>query len=98
MEPLMRNQPVGNMREISSLANIRPLPPNSSLGTTSIEQTTSQTISRKELMKVTIDLGEDQSEVIVIREGETPEMVSRAFAAKFELPEETEWILRDQIE
>ena len=49
-------------------------------------------------MKVTIDIGEDEAEIVVIREGETPDMVSKAFAKKFGLPEETEFLLREQIE
>ncbi len=49
-------------------------------------------------MKVTIDLGEGQQETILIREGESAEMVARAFAAKFELTEQTETLLQEQIE
>ena len=49
-------------------------------------------------MKVTIDLGEGQQETILVREGENAEMVSRAFATKFDLTEDTEFLLREQIE
>ena len=45
-------------------------------------------------MKVTIDLGGGAQETILVREGETPEMVARAFASKFDLTRETESLLR----
>ena len=46
-------------------------------------------------MKVTIDLGENKQETILVREGESAEMVSRAFANKFDLTEDTEFLLRE---
>ena len=62
-----------------------------------IEPTTTETF-KKELMKVTIDLGEGAQETILVREGETPDMVARAFASKFDLTQGTELLLREQIE
>lgn len=59
---------------------------------------TSGFLTKREIMKVTIDLGEGQNETILVREGESAEMVSRAFAAKFQLTEDTEFLLREQIE
>ena len=41
---------------------------------------TSGFVTKREIMKVTIDLGEGQQETILVREGENAEMVSRAFA------------------
>ena len=59
---------------------------------------TSGFLTKREVMKVTIDLGEGQNETILVKEGESAEMVSRAFAAKFQLTEDTEFLLREQIE
>ena len=59
---------------------------------------TSGWVTKREVMKVTIDLGEGQTENILVREGESAEMVSRAFAIKFDLTEDTEFLLREQIE
>ena len=59
---------------------------------------TSGFMTKRELMKVTIDLGEGQQETILVKEGESAEMVSRAFAVKFDLTEDTEFLLREQIE
>ena len=56
---------------------------------------TSGFLTKREVMKVTIDLGEGQNETILVREGESAEMVSRAFAAKFQLTEDTEFLLRE---
>ena len=53
---------------------------------------------KREVMKVTIDLGEGHDETILVREGESAEMVARAFAVKFKLPEDTEFLLREQIQ
>ena len=59
---------------------------------------TSGFATKRELMKVTIDMGESHKETILVREGESAEMVARAFATKFSLTEETEFLLREQIE
>ena len=59
-----------------------------------LEPTTTETF-KKELMKVTIDLGGGAQETILVREGETPDMVARAFASKFDLTQETESLLRE---
>ena len=48
-------------------------------------------------MKVTIDLGGGAQETILVREGETPNMVAKAFAEKFDLSTETEQLLQEQI-
>ena len=87
--------------ELGSLANARPLPPPShSEQVSSMYPATSTSgfVTKRELMKVTIDLGEGAHETILVREGESAEMVSRAFAAKFDLTEDTEFLLREQIE
>lgn len=44
---------------------------------------TFMTGAKRDLMKVTIDMGEGHKETILVREGESPEMVARAFATKF---------------
>jgi hypothetical protein len=59
---------------------------------------TSGFLTKREIMKVTIDLGDGVQETLLVREGESAEMVSRAFAIKFDLTEETEFLLREQIE
>ena len=59
---------------------------------------TSGFLTKRELMKVTIDMGEGQQETILVREGESSDMVARAFATKFDLSEETEFLLKEQIE
>ena len=59
---------------------------------------TSGFLTKREIMKVTIDLGDGVQETLLVREGESAEMVSRAFALKFDLTEETEFLLREQIE
>ena len=89
-------------QELGSLAVQRPLPPSASeqtslLGVTSTSGTF-LTGAKRDLMKVTIDMGEGHKETILVREGETAEMVSKAFATKFQLTEETEFLLREQIE
>ena len=88
--------------ELGSLAMQRPLPPSASEQTTLMGLTdtsgTFMTGAKKDLMKVTIDMGEGHKETILVREGESPEMVARAFATKFQLTEETEFLLREQIE
>ena len=76
------------------------MPPPSVSDTTMTYQpsSTSGFVTKREIMKVTIDLGEGQQETILVREGENAEMVSRAFATKFDLTEDTEFLLREQIE
>ena len=73
--------------ELGSLANARPPPlPSDSAGQISSMYPVSSTsgfVTKRELMKVTIDLGDGEQETILVREGETAEMVSRAFANKF---------------
>lgn len=60
-----------------------------------LEPVTDSTTFKKELMKVTIDLGGGAQETILVREGETPNMVAKAFAEKFDLSLETEQLLQD---
>lgn len=56
---------------------------------------TSGFATKRDLMKVTIDMGSDHKETILVREGESADMVARAFATKFSLTEETEFLLRE---
>ena len=46
-------------------------------------------------MKISIEVAPGQTETILVREGETAEQVSRAFADKFGLSESLEFILRE---
>ena len=89
-------------QELGSLAVQRPLPPSASEQTSLMGVTSTSgtflTGAKRDLMKVTIDMGEGHKETILVREGETAEMVSKAFATKFQLTEETEFLLREQIE
>ena len=62
----------------------------------SIGQTSFQ--NPKELMRVSIDLGNGQTEAVLIREGESPSSIAHNFAQKYSLPESTEFLLREQIE
>ena len=62
-----------------------------------LEPVTDSSAFKKELMKVTIDLGGGAQETILVREGETPNMVAKAFAEKFDLSTETEQLLQEQI-
>jgi len=87
--------------ELGSLANARPMPPPSNSEQVSSMYPISSTsgfLTKREIMKVTIDLGDGVQETLLVREGESAEMVSRAFAMKFDLTEETEFLLREQIE
>lgn len=86
--------------EHGSLVIARPMALSSEQVSTSMLAPTSTSgfMTKRELMKVTIDMGENHKETILVREGETAEMVSRAFAVKFDLSEDTEFLLREQIE
>jgi hypothetical protein len=88
--------------ELGSLANARPMAPQSNSEQVSTSMypvsSTSGFLTKREVMKVTIELGEGIQETLLVREGESAEMVSRAFAIKFDLSEETEFLLREQIE
>jgi len=84
--PNAPSEEVYSSNELGSLANARPMQPVASSDQVSSmypPTSTSGFLTKREVMKVTIDLGEGQNETILVREGESAEMVSRAFAAKF---------------
>jgi hypothetical protein len=50
---------------------------------------------KKELMRVSVDLGNGSHETILIKEGENSSAIARAFAKKYSLPESTEFLLKE---
>jgi len=67
----------------------------SSAELSSIAATSSNHNEIKDLMKVSIDMGDGHHETILIREGESPEAVAKTFAMKYNLPESTEFLLKE---
>ena len=49
----------------------------------------------KELMRVSVDLGNGNHETILVREGENSSSIARSFAKKYSLPESTEFLLKE---
>jgi hypothetical protein len=54
-------------------------------------------MSRKSILKINIELSPGHEEVLLVREGESADLVAKAFATKFGLSDSMQNILREQI-
>lgn len=52
---------------------------------------------RAPTLQINIEIKPGQTEVLIVREGESAEQISRAFAEKYGLQESLEFMLREQI-